>query len=255
MSKYVFLLGISFVFLFSGCSTSRKLAKPESIRKKPAPQLLFSYLDNQLLAPEGLSTKLKIGYKDRNQSVGFTANVKFRKDSLIWISFKKLGIEAFRAQITPDSIYLINRLEKTYGIYPLHYLNEQYNLPADFKKIESLLFGGIFLPEKMQMDLKEEKENYLITGNGKNFYCNYAISIPNLVLNEMKFRSGDNLLQISFAQYEEVLPTKKFSYLRQINVFNKDAGSLFCELNFSKLDLSIPKDFKFEVPDRYAQMD
>ncbi len=55
-----------------------------------------------------------------------------QKDKIIWISINAtlLGIEAFRAVITPDSVKVLNKLDKVYQLRSVSYL--QRNQPPAF---------------------------------------------------------------------------------------------------------------------------
>ena len=48
----------------------------------------------------------------------FNINLKMIKDSVMWLSVRErvIGIELLRAKLTPDSLYLLNRLEKSFFI-------------------------------------------------------------------------------------------------------------------------------------------
>ena len=48
------------------------------------------------------------------KSVESKGSIRIQKDSVIWISLSPLLIEAFRCMFTPDSVYIVNRLERSY---------------------------------------------------------------------------------------------------------------------------------------------
>ena len=105
-----------FTFLFTlllltSCSTSRKVQTGDTATaklKKRSAKYLQKQLKAKELDVEWLSAKARITYKDVEQTRKFTANIRMRKDSIIWMNVKKINVEAYRILITTDSIYVID---------------------------------------------------------------------------------------------------------------------------------------------------
>ena len=77
----------------------------------------------------------------------FNAFIRLQKDKMIWISINALlGIEAFRAIITPDSVKVLNKLDKVYQLKSVSYLQEMSHLPFDFNTLQSIVLGNPDLP-------------------------------------------------------------------------------------------------------------
>ena len=72
------------------------------------------------------SSKVKVEYSDdKNRRFDFNAFVRMKKDSAIWISIiAALNIEAFRVMITPHSIVIMDKINRTIQRKPLLYLQE-----------------------------------------------------------------------------------------------------------------------------------
>ena len=82
--------------------------------------------------PEWLYLKGKINLKNKDQNVTLNVSVKNRKDSIIWLNISApFGIEVFRAQITPDSIYFINRTNKTWCIKSSSRIKDYWEILAN----------------------------------------------------------------------------------------------------------------------------
>ena len=55
-----------------------------------------------------------------------SGQLRMRKDSIIWLSVTAtMGVEVLRAKVSNDSVWLVNRLEKTYLAEPLDSLAQQ----------------------------------------------------------------------------------------------------------------------------------
>lgn len=92
---------------------------------------------------EDLSAKTKFQYENEGSSLAATANIRIRKDSLIWFSLTPaLGIEAARGIITQDSMVIVDRIKKTYSIYSFESLSKKFNFDLNYHLIESLILGN-----------------------------------------------------------------------------------------------------------------
>src|ERR1700733_4543329 len=77
------------------------------------------------------SAKIKVNYQvSDGGNNDFTAFVNVRKDSVIWILIHAaLGFEAFRVMITPDSVKVLDRLEKVLKVRSVNYLKDVIHIP------------------------------------------------------------------------------------------------------------------------------
>ena len=72
-----------------------------------------------------------------------SGQMRMRKDSLIWLSINAtLGIEVVRAKVSNDSVWVINRLEKTYLAEPLDTLSAQLGMPLSLPLIQTLILDN-----------------------------------------------------------------------------------------------------------------
>src|SRR4030095_8865201 len=90
------------------------------------------------------SAKLKVHYQGSDgKDYEFNAFVRLEKDKRIWISINALlGIEAFRALITPDSVKVLDKFDKSYQLRSVSYLQEISHLPFEFSTLQSILLGN-----------------------------------------------------------------------------------------------------------------
>lgn len=94
-----------------------------------------------------LVIKSKINFKAQGNSTNLTANIRMKKDSLIWLSITPgMGIEVLRAIVTPDSVKVINRLENKYEAYSISYINQKLGVDLNYYNLQNLLVGDMLLP-------------------------------------------------------------------------------------------------------------
>ncbi|MFD1467323.1 DUF4292 domain-containing protein [Hymenobacter caeli] len=89
-----------------------------------------------------LTAKGKVQATIKGDQKTANINVRMRRDSAIWVSVGLLGFEGARALLTPDSVRVINRLDKTYFAGGYDYLTKLLNVPVSFSQAQALLLGN-----------------------------------------------------------------------------------------------------------------
>ena len=84
--------------------------------------------------------------------------LRMRNDSLVWLSITAtMGIEVVRAKVSNDSVWVVNRIERTYLAEPLDSLSAQLGMPLSLPLIQTLLLDnneGIPPVENQTVQLK-----------------------------------------------------------------------------------------------------
>lgn len=72
-----------------------------------------------------LSSKTELAFKVENNIETFTTHIRYKPQDSLWLSFTGLlGIEGARLLIDKDSVYVHNKLEKSYFTTPIQEKNE-----------------------------------------------------------------------------------------------------------------------------------
>ncbi len=122
-----------------------------------------------------LTAKSKISFKSPEQDIdNANINIRVRKDSLIWLSVSKIGIEAVRGLITRDSIIIIDKVHREYSVYDFPTLSRQFNFDMNFDLLQALIIGNLPLPKRPAQKIKNERDYLLLRqSEGKVLVENY----------------------------------------------------------------------------------
>ena len=72
-----------------------------------------------------------------------SGQLRMRHDSLVWLSVTAtMGVEVLRTKVSNDSVWLINRLEKTYLAEPLDTVSAQLGMPLSLPLLQTLLLDN-----------------------------------------------------------------------------------------------------------------
>ncbi len=83
----------------------------------------------------------KARYEDRKQTQNVSAEVRIKKDEIITVSIRVLGITLAKALITPEKVSYYEKINGTYfeGDYAL--LSRWLGTPLDYSKVQNILLG------------------------------------------------------------------------------------------------------------------
>ena len=72
-----------------------------------------------------------------------SGQIRMRKDSLVWLSVTAtMGVEVLRAKVSHDSVWILNRLEKTYLTESLDTVSAQLGIPLSLPWVQTLLLDN-----------------------------------------------------------------------------------------------------------------
>jgi Domain of unknown function (DUF4292) len=217
---------------------------------------LYNHVNSNTIDCNTFSAKLKVHYESTDgKDYEFNAFIRLQKDKKIWISINAtlLGIEAFRAVITPDSAKVLNKLDKLYQLRSISYLQEITRLPFDFNVLQSLILGNPIYLDSNILYYRKDIQGISVLSIGPIFRnyltLNNDLTLKHSILDDvdqMKDRSCD----ISYGDYEKA-DTVNFSTYRKIVVSEK--GRLDVEMSFKNIRFNENLDFPFSIPKNYKR--
>jgi len=149
---------IGFLFLLAlllfNCNNRKRLENGKPLVNR-APDYLVKKLEKNSLSYEWLSLKTKVNAVVDDQSQGFKATVRIRKDSAIAISISPaLGVEVVKLVITRDSVKYLSKIPGDKHYYKGDFQGINAFLGADFNygMIQSIITG-----EPVELNRKDDK--------------------------------------------------------------------------------------------------
>ena len=140
ITPLLFLCFLMAIFLVSSCKTGKKIGN-RSLKER-SPDFLMEQMVRQQVSAEWFEGRAKIGYSDEYLSIGVNATIRMRKDSILWVSVKKLGFEAARALITKDSVYVLDRINNQYGVQGFDWIEKEFGIPASLNTLQMIFLGN-----------------------------------------------------------------------------------------------------------------
>jgi hypothetical protein len=218
------------------------------------------YRDPSLLVREikfdYFSGKLKVDF-DGDKKVSGTANLRVRKDSVIWMSLSPgLGVEVARVLITQDSIFVIDKFNKKYINMDFVSLSKKFEFDIDYHLVESVILGNLIHPYKREKYKKAEGGSVYEQVEGKflfqNTIGNNSKKLEKLTVTDTTSRSSINVNYSDFQQVEDqVLPFLITAVLKKgyASAIGTKVEIVYSKAVIEKKTLKFP----FSIPDKYER--
>lgn len=235
----------------SSCATSKKLGVlPERNKEEVVQALRKRNIDFQWF-----SGKSRCYVESNSFSGSGTMNIRMRYDSILWITFKKFGIEAGRLLVDKKSYTALNRIEGVYEKGSIHDFNELVAQKIDLPMIQKLIFANAILPDHDMFNFYKDSIYYVVHSKHDQIDLEYYVNGYNMLLEKMTIAGPDqNKLIAYFDDYRTVEGFGTLPYERKY-VFPDPTDGFNLELEFTEMDINVPKEVKFTIPSDYERLD
>jgi hypothetical protein len=264
----IFLATVSFLLLLGACKPTKKIQiavankdtsavvkiTDPGIDSAEVKRSILSKVNSNKIDFRTFSGKIKLDFTDvKGKNTDATAFVRIQKDNVIWLSLTgALGIEGFRISVKPDTVIIMNKLDKEISYRSVSYLQELIKLPVDFYTLQDLIIGNpVFFPDNI-VSFRTNGSNLLALGIGDFFKHMITLDITdNRILHsklddveatrnrtcDITLGDYDNSQGILFSKYREITVTEK--------------AKLEIKLEFKQYEFNKPLTFPFNIPKNY----
>lgn len=265
MKNLLFLI-IS-IALLGGCRSSRKISSVMVIKDTAVVTINPVDTDSARIVHETITrmkekiidfntfaAKVKVDYRDsKDRKYDFNAFIRIRKDSVIWVSvIAALGIEAFRVLIKPDSVAILDKLEKTIQYQRVDYLQQITQLPFDFQTLQDLIIGNPVYTQGDVKSFQDKGSQYTMSVIGPFFkhFMTIDKASTSLLLSKLDDIDPARSRTANLA-YDDYQPngTWLFANLRRITLAEKTKVEV--DMDFKQVEFNKPQNYPFSVPRNY----
>lgn len=258
-SYFTIILATLLLGLSSCRSSKNAVSGAGELTSKNKTELVNDVLQNNIDF-KTLSGKVTLELKSGKKSQKVGAQVKIIKDEVIQISIRPsfliFGAEVFRITITPDSLVILDRINKQYTIESTNNLQERVHF--NFYNMQALLTNSIFVPEQKTISKKDvekfavskTKDVYMLGLVNKKTTYNFAVDGADRIVSTLIFDQNKNTIQWT---YDKFVQSGGYTYpsqmVAQIELKDRrmDVGLELPSLEFNgevTIDQSISKSYK-----------
>jgi len=203
-----------------------------------------------------LNGKARMVFKDDNKEREVKANIRIRKDSIIWMNFSVIGVQGGKALINKDSITIVSTVDKEYYVFDYVELSNRFNFKIDYAVLEAAMLGNPIRPKQLSDEVSREG------GYEQLFQTEGSITIKNLINPAIKKiervelleSTTSNRLNLDYSNFQP-LGDKNFPYNGIVSVFYKTAAGIISNtisFEYNKVEIGDKElKFPFNIPKRY----
>jgi len=223
-----------------------------SEQKKTLTATLLNLADRQVPFVS-FSGKAKMHHIAGNDKQEFVAHIRIKKDSVIWINVTALGgtIPVARVLITPDSISLINNLQKEVRQLQIGDVNKLLPVSVDFSTMQNLIMGNVLKQGGDPVDVGDFGGTWTMQVQDSQLVQQLSFNKADSSIRTLQMRTVDDSTQglVQYGGYE-IIDNKLFSMQRVITI-NNGGNEHYIDMNFNKVEFDEPLDFPFNIPKSY----
>jgi Domain of unknown function (DUF4292) len=200
------------------------------------------------------SSKVKVEYSDdKNRRLDFNAFIRMKKDSAIWVSIiAALNIEAFRVMITPDSVVILDKINRTVQRKPMAYLQGITQVPFDYNTLEDLIVGNPVYLDKTIVAYADQGEKLSLSTVGEAFKHYLTVGKADLNLLFSKLDDVDfTRSRTANLAYSEYVAAGNWMFAGKRNITLSEKTKLEINLDFKQVEFDKPMGFPFSIPKNY----
>lgn len=267
---FLFYILISVLFVHA-CKVKKQTAehKQDKIDNLNANKLLDS-IQAHRLSFDYFSSKLSVDLTLPDDSKSFKANLRIRKDSVIWIYIMKATIPVATVSITRDSVKMVNKLNKSYFLGTFSYINDMFNTELDYYMLQDLLTAD-FIAYNKEQKYKEDEDTsyYFLSSIGKRkmkrafekdkqlkkepyvfrYWINPGTYRPaKTIINDLSDTTSLTIENIEYELTDSLLVPGSLL----IKAANAKA-EIIVDAKYSKTKVNEKTDFPFNIPEGYER--
>jgi hypothetical protein len=199
--------------------------------------------------------KARVKASTPDSRMSATVNLRILKDSVIWATIDKLGFEVARIFITPDSVFVVDRLNKEYTRTSLAAFLEEYGVRIGFRDLQNTLIGRMLSLVPKRIESKRESDLILLVVNDQSGITArhwVTTSFPQRLVRSDLVDGIGRKLEIENLDWIKAPDGMEIPYGRLL-AFEDEDGVTNIEIAFSDIIRNVPANIPFSIPENYSR--
>ncbi len=200
--------------------------------------------------------KANIDYADEKQSLSLSADIRIKKDEIILVSVKMIGITMAKAIITPTQVRYYEKIGGKFFEGDYKTLSNWLGTDLDFKRVQNMLLGESIddLSKGDYLLSMEEGSPKLEEVAKENFNKSYVFDINSFWLKrqEITQKTPERKMIVNYSNYksypESIIPGELLIFA------NQDNKTTNITIEYKNATFNEDLTFPYSVPSGYDQI-
>ncbi len=203
-----------------------------------------------------LNIRANAKYEDEKQSHSMNADIRIKKDEIIWINIKFLGIPMAKAMITPTKVSYYEKINNTYFEGDFSMLSNWLGTDLDFSKVQNLFLGKAIddLTKDKWVSEVVEKMFKLSLPNGSDVSKEFYFEGANYLLKKETITqaSQNRSLEIRYPSFKE----EKGMFLpNEINIKAEQKDKVTIDIEYKNTTFNENLSYSYAIPSGYKAIE
>lgn len=250
-----FLFALVLVFTLVGCKAKKGLTEGIASDDVATQKIIENHYD----VKKDFSTayiRANAKYKDRNQSLSFSAEIRIKKDEMILVSIRFLGITMAKGLITPTDVKYYEKNGNKFFEGDYTTLSNWLGTDLDFFKVQNMLIGQAMddLRKGKYVNTIEDKLYKLRDINDRQNVKSFYFEASNFLIKRQEIEqiSKNRKLNVVYPNHKEykeaILPLNIL-----IEAIHENEKNII-SLDYNSVAFNEELSFPYSVPGGYEQI-
>lgn len=242
------------IFLF-GCKSKQAVVTAAANENTEVSKVIKGHYKNQFDF-KTLSIRANARYEDEKQSHSLNADIRIKKDEIIWINIKFFGIPMAKALITPTKVTYYEKLNSTYFEGDFSMLSNWLGTDLDFQKIQNLFLGKAIddlTKDQWISEVVDAMFKLSLPTNSavsKEFYfegANYLLKKE--TINQV---SKNRSLEIQYPSHKQI---NDMFLPNEINIKASQKDKISIDIEYKNTTFNENLSYSYSIPSGYTQIE
>lgn len=130
--------------MFTACVQTKPAVKPREMKQIDR-TAIYDSIVKYYGSYHTMNTRFEAQFKT-NKTITIKGSLRIQRDSVIWLSITPaLNLEGFRVKLTPDSVYFVNRLNKSYYVGGYDIVRTLTGVTMNYQTVQALLLNELIM--------------------------------------------------------------------------------------------------------------
>ncbi|MFT5754697.1 MAG: hypothetical protein ACI9FW_000947 [Flavobacterium sp.] len=241
--------------LFVSCKTTQLASNVTALKGVKVEEIVKGHNDN-FKDFSTLSIRTDVKYQDIKNRQSISADIRIKKDEIIWINIKFLGFPVAKALITPTKVSYYEKIKGTYFEGDFILLSNWLGTDLDFKKVQNLLLGKALDEISKEVFVSQIVENMyqLSEKKPKNIQKQYTFEAGQFLLKKefIKQLAQEKSLEINYISHSIEEGT---IFPKEMNIKASQKNEVSIDVEYTKVEINAELTFPFSIPNNYEQVE
>ncbi len=280
--QFKYISALLVLLAFASCKSGKNLTADDKLKPISTNRLIKNVEENAFQYESLDIKRIACVYETPDNKISFRATLTSERDSNIQVNISKMNLPVGRVLLTPDSVKMVNYLQRNYFLGDYSFMEKMLGAAVDFNTVQAIMANDVFAYRSDDMDFESYVDNgqyvlqsmknrklnkinrkgkddkvdrYLNKIDEESFVVQYLWIDPNtfkvnkILIDDL---SEDRKLTVDFSEFTEV---ENQLYPGSIDVLFESATSkLGLKVKLSRFSLDSDTSVDFKIPEKYKPL-